>query len=114
MGVTGGIEPREDFPARPLFEELLRDKHLLIADHTRRHLKNEITFPGAVIDRANRSRWQDEGALTLGARATREVDRLLSASSPSRLADDTRAELVRLMEAEAHRCGMERLPDRPE
>ena len=32
-----GIEPRDDFPSRPLFEELLRDEHLLIAAHTRKH-----------------------------------------------------------------------------
>ncbi|MBT8462438.1 MAG: trimethylamine methyltransferase family protein, partial [Gemmatimonadetes bacterium] len=56
-----GITPREDFPARPLFEELLRDKHLIIADHTRRYLREEIRFPGTVLDRANRARWQDEG-----------------------------------------------------
>ena len=62
-----GIEPRDDFPARPLFEELLREKHLLIAKHTRRHLRDEIAFPGPVIDRANQARWPDEGGLTLGA-----------------------------------------------
>ena len=51
-----GIEPREDFPAAPIFEELLREKHLLIADHTRRHLREEIVFPGPVVNRANLSR----------------------------------------------------------
>ena len=29
------------------FEELLREKHLLIADHTRKHLREEITLPRA-------------------------------------------------------------------
>ena len=41
--LRAGIEPREDFPSRPLFEELLAEKHLLIADHTRRHLRSELT-----------------------------------------------------------------------
>jgi len=45
-----GIQPREDFPALPLLQELLRDKHLLIADHTRRYLRSEIAFPGPTID----------------------------------------------------------------
>jgi trimethylamine--corrinoid protein Co-methyltransferase len=107
-----GIEPREDFPARPLFEELLREKHLLIAQHTRRHLREEIGFPGPVIDRANRARWLEEGGLTLGERARREVARLLEAWQPPRLGEDVRRELVRRMEAEARRHGMDALPER--
>jgi trimethylamine--corrinoid protein Co-methyltransferase len=107
-----GIEPRDDFPARPLFEELLREKHLLIARHTRRHLRDEIALPGAVIDRANLARWTEEGALTLGERARREVARLQAAWQPSGLGDDVKAEVQRRMEAEARRCGMDRLPER--
>lgn len=107
-----GIVPREDFPSRPIFEELLREKHLLIAKHTRRHLRDEITFPGPVIDRANQARWAEEGGLTLGQRARSEVARLIGAWQPSRLADDVKAELVRRMEAEARRFGMDRLPER--
>lgn len=106
-----GIEPREDFPARPLFEELMREQHLLIAKHTRRHLKSEIVFPGPVIDRANHSRWVEEGGLTLNDRARREVARLLKASEPSRLNDAAKQELTRLMHAEAQRSGMSRLPE---
>jgi trimethylamine:corrinoid methyltransferase-like protein len=85
---------------------------LLIADHTRRHLRDEITFPGPVVDRANRSRWLDEGGLTLEQRAASEVERLLSSYTPSALPEDVKAELDRLMTAEARRHGMERLPDR--
>jgi len=56
--LVAGIEPRDDFPAAPLLSELMREHHLLIADHTLRHLRSEISFPGPVIDRANRSRWR--------------------------------------------------------
>jgi len=107
-----GIEPRDDFPARPLFEELLREKHLLIARHTRRHLRDEIAFPGPVIDRASHARWLEEGGLTLGQRARREVERRLEAYRPSGLGDDVKRELVRRMEAEARRFGMDSLPER--
>jgi trimethylamine--corrinoid protein Co-methyltransferase len=107
-----GIEPREDFPAAPIFEELLREKHLLIADHTRRHLREEIVFPGPVVERANRSRWLDEGGLSLYERAAKEVDRLVDSYTPSRLPEDVKTELDRLMTAEARRYGMDRLPDR--
>jgi trimethylamine--corrinoid protein Co-methyltransferase len=108
--LVSGIRPREDFPAIPIFQELLRDKHLLIAKHTRRYLRDEITFPGPTIDRANRARWLEEGGLTLRDRAAREVSRLLSCYAPSRLPAETKSELTRLMEREARRYGMEALP----
>ena len=110
--LVSGIEPREDFPSRPIFEELLRDKHLLIADHTRRHLRDEISCPGPVVHRANRSRWLDDGGLSLGQRAAAEVERLIASYTPSALPEDVATELGRLMTAEARRHGMEKLPDR--
>lgn len=105
-----GIEPRDDFPSIPIFEELLREKHLLIADHTRRHLRQEIYFPGPVIDRASRARWSKDGQLTLRARASREVARLVEKCPPSRLAGDKKSELTGLMQREARRYGMADLP----
>jgi len=107
-----GIEPKEDFPARPHFDEMLKEGHLLIADHTRKHLKSEHYFPGPVIERANLARWRSEGKSTVGDRARREVARHLDAYEPSRLADDVKQKLVELMDAEARRHGLERLPDR--
>jgi len=105
-----GIEPREDFPSRPRFEELLREQHLLISDHTRKYLREELDFPGPVIDRANRSRWQEEGSLTLGERAKREVDRIVGEHRPVRLSDAVKSDLTQLMEAEGRRYGMACLP----
>ncbi len=105
-----GIEPREDFPAQPILEELIRDKHLLIADHTRKYLRVEHYFPGAVIDRANSSRWKEEGSLTIGERATKEIERLLQAYEPASLDDDTIVEMTGIMKREAARFGMDSLP----
>jgi len=109
-----GIEPREDFPSIPLFEELRSKKHLLIAAHTRRHLREEITFPGPVIDRANRDRWIDDGKQSLMERATKEVNRLVATHKPSRLPETTKQELMHLMQREARRYGTETLPAREE
>jgi trimethylamine--corrinoid protein Co-methyltransferase len=108
--LLAGIEPREDFPALPIFQELLAEKHLLISDHTRRYLRQEILFPGPVIDRATRARWIKDGRVTLRERAAREVARLIGQYQPSRLADDKKSELARLMEGEARRHGMPGLP----
>lgn len=110
--MLAGIQPREDFPSRPLFEELLRDEHLLIADHTRRHLRDEIRFPGPAIDRANQARWQEEGARTLGERASAEVERLIGQYEPSRLQAERKDQLVDRMEAAAREAGMDALPSR--
>jgi trimethylamine---corrinoid protein Co-methyltransferase len=109
-----GIEPREDFPARPIFEEMLSEGHLLIAKHTRRHLREEHHVPGPVMDRANRSRWMEEGGMTLGDRAHREVERRIGQWVPSRLSPGTKQEIVRLMAVEARRHGMDALPPREE
>ena len=110
--LRAGIEPRDDFPAQPLLEELLAEKHLLIADHTRRHLRAELGFPGPVIDRTSRPRWLEEGGRTLGERAAAEVDRLLADAAPSPLDEDARRELEVIMAAAARTAGMDKLPAR--
>ena len=107
-----GIEPREDFPSLPLFQEFLRDKHLIIADHTRRHLRDEIRFPGPIIDRANRARWEADGGTTLRERASGEVERLIAGAEPSRLDDGVKAQLIERMERAAKDAGMDALPPR--
>ncbi len=105
-----GIEPRADFPAVPHFQELIKEGHVLITDHTRKYLREEHYFPGPTIDRANRSRWQQEGASTLGDRAHVEVNKLLEQYTPSAISGDTKNELTKLMVAEAKRHGMDALP----
>jgi trimethylamine---corrinoid protein Co-methyltransferase len=107
-----GIEPRDDFPALPLFQELLRERHLIIADHTRRHLRDEITFPGPVINRATRARWEEEGATGLWGRAAAEVERLIAEGQPSGLEDGKKKQLEARMLAEARGAGMDTLPPR--
>jgi len=105
-----GIEPKEDFPSLPLFKEMLTEGHLLIAGHTRRHMRSEHYFPGPVIDRCNRSRWQDEGHHSNFERAHREVERIIAAAADSTLPDQIKKDLTRLMTAEAKRYGMTDLP----
>jgi trimethylamine--corrinoid protein Co-methyltransferase len=107
-----GVEPKGDFPALPLFQEFLREKHLLIADHTRRYLRDEIGFPGPVIDRATRSQWMEKGGLTLKERAAREVQRVVQEARPSRLPNEVKRAMIDVMEGEARRCGMDSLPPR--
>ena len=104
------IVPREDFPSIQHFKELLKEKHLLIADHTRKYLREEHYFPSPVIDRANRSRWLEEGGLTLAERAHREVEKIISEYRPSRLPEDKKKSLTDLMTREAQKFGLNKLP----
>jgi trimethylamine--corrinoid protein Co-methyltransferase len=111
LRMVRGIESKEDFPSLPRFEELLKEQHLIISKHTRRYLKEEQYLPGKVIERANRARWHEEGCLTLGDKAKSEVERLVSEYRPSALPDDIKNELTELMEAEAGRFGVDKLPE---
>jgi trimethylamine:corrinoid methyltransferase-like protein len=105
-----GIEPRDDFPSRPLFEELFEEKHLLIAAHTRKHRKEQIRFASPVIERAPLGRWREEGETTLAERARREVARVVAAWTPSRLPDETKRALRERMGHAASAGGMGELP----
>ena len=94
----------------PVFQELLREGQVLIAEHTRRHLADEIHAPSPVIDRASLARWREDGSETLAARAGREVERLLSLWAPSRLDQDAKRSLRERMEGAAAGAGMPALP----
>jgi trimethylamine--corrinoid protein Co-methyltransferase len=110
--VRAGVIPRDDFPSLPHFRELLNEGHLLIAEHTMSHLRDEIEFPGPVIDRAGRSRWVEEGSTSLEDRARAEVSRIVAAHEPSRLSESVVRDLEERMLAAAKACGMDALPDR--
>jgi trimethylamine--corrinoid protein Co-methyltransferase len=112
LRMVKGIKPKEDFPSLPRFEELLKDEHLLISKHTRKYLKDEIFFPGPVINRVNNARWIEEGSSTIEERAYDEVEKLLRSYHPSSLPEGTKKELISIMETEAKHQGQSKLPER--
>ena len=84
---------------------MLREKHLLTADHIRAHFQQEITCTGAVIGRANRVRWEKEDGRAMRDRVAAKVERLIAKCPPARLADESRADLAERMSAEGRRHG---------
>ncbi len=110
LRLVKGIEPKEDFPSRPRFEELLQEEHLLISKHTRKYLKEEIFFPGQVINRSNNARWVEEGSSTMEERAHKQIEILLKSYNDNPLTDSVKNELQSLMEKEAGRYGQDKLP----
>jgi trimethylamine--corrinoid protein Co-methyltransferase len=105
-----GIEARDgDFPSRPHFEEMLKDGHLLIAEHTQRWFAEEVRLPGRVVDRANRARHLEEGGKTLEQRAHERVVELLR--NPAKAGDaERRRRLDEVMLRAARAAGMSALP----
>ncbi|MEN8006579.1 MAG: trimethylamine methyltransferase family protein [Candidatus Krumholzibacteriota bacterium] len=106
-----GVTPRDDFPVRPRVEELLAEGHLLINDHSLKNLADEHHFPGPVIERANQSRWLEEGGRLLAARARAAADTLEFSWQPPGLSAEAQAGLVERMSAAAAAAGMDHLPE---
>lgn len=99
--LAAGLEPREDFPADALFDELLREKTLLTADHTLKYFRQEHCIPGPLIDRT-----QIQGHLgsapDLMQRARDEVERHLARyEPPDVLSPEQRRDLEGVMTAAA-------------
>lgn len=110
LRMVRGIEPRDgDFPSEPHFRDLLAEGHSLISRHTRRWIRKEIHFPGPVINRANHARFVQEGSLSQGEHARREVARHL-AQPPNPIDGDRRRALDEIMAAAASEVGMHHLP----
>ena len=68
----------------------------------------DTTF--GTIERANLNRWREEGSRTVGEKAREEVERLVEAARPVRLPTSTQEALTHLMQDEARRHGLGKLP----
>lgn len=113
LALTRELAPADDVPVTPLLEELLREKHLVIAAHTRTHLRDAIAFPSTILDRDSRPRWESEGRRSLLDRARDAIARHLSAYRPPEIPSEVTEELTRRMGAAAALNGMARLPSGP-
>jgi trimethylamine--corrinoid protein Co-methyltransferase len=105
-----GIIPREEKLAEDLFGDLADGQLFLTSPRTVAYMREEVTSPGAAIDRQPRELWQSRGSKDALRHAHELVNSLLAKHKPQALPDDVRAELVRIMTAEARRYGMDRLP----
>ena len=99
---------------RALAEDLWGDigsgDHFLTSPTTLRWLRDEMTFPSAVIDRRTRETWRADGSTSTLDRARQRVRDILARHQPKPLADGVRRELVKIMSADAKRHGLDRLP----
>jgi trimethylamine--corrinoid protein Co-methyltransferase len=73
------VEVRDDLPAVDLIAELVREQHLLTAEHTLAHWPAELYLPGPMIDRTNWDQWAEQGSRDWRARASAVIDETLAA-----------------------------------
>jgi trimethylamine--corrinoid protein Co-methyltransferase len=100
--LVAGLEPREDFPADALFDELLREKTLLTADHTLKYFHQEHYIPGPLIDRTQLQEGPAGEGPDLMQRARDEVQRHLAQYEPPEvLSAQHRRDLEGVMNAAA-------------
>lgn len=94
------IEPMDDLPAGPLFDELLRDRNLLAADHTLSNFRKVHYLAGPTFVRGQ----IDDNTLipALTSRAKDQVDALVAAHKmPTVLSNDQNKELEKVMKRAA-------------
>lgn len=73
------VEVRGDLPAGALMDELVRDKHLLMSEHTLEHWPEELYLPGPTLDRTNWDQWGAQGSKDWRGRAQEVVEETLAA-----------------------------------
>lgn len=109
LRLARGIEGRGDPLADDLWGDLASGDHFLTSPTTLRWLREEMVFPGAVIDRRTREKWRADGSTSF-ERARERVRDLLARRQPKPLADGVCRQLMEIMSADARRHGMDRLP----
>jgi trimethylamine--corrinoid protein Co-methyltransferase len=93
------VKPLDDLSTLPLVRQLLREQHLLVADHTLKYWPQELYRPGPAIDRLNRDNWEKAGRPTLHQRTLADIEQRLAAYRPVELDPAVDAEMRRLIRA---------------
>jgi trimethylamine--corrinoid protein Co-methyltransferase len=76
------LRPLGDLPTSDLVEQLLKEDHLITAEHTLEHWPQELYLTDPVTDRANREAWEEGGSMQLYDRACQEVETRLANYTP--------------------------------
>ncbi|MGE5179671.1 MAG: trimethylamine methyltransferase family protein [Bacteroidota bacterium] len=108
LRLVRGVARRDGDPVA-LFADLVARGEFLSHPHTRRHWREELSLPSAVIDRATHGDWESAGARSAEERARDEVRRILASEPEPALSEATLAAIGEVMAAEAERFGW-RLP----
>jgi len=111
LRLASGIELRDD-PIVPMdvMREGIERKSFLSLPHTLKWFRAEAYFPGGVVDRNALDEWQKLGSKDAMRRASERVEKVLREHAPEPLDAAVAAHLRELMELEAKKFGMSKLP----
>jgi trimethylamine--corrinoid protein Co-methyltransferase len=110
LRLVQGLEQRSEKLAEDLYGDVDTGDHFLTSPETLKWLRKEPFIPSECIDRSNRDDWIKAGSTSARVRAQEQVREILLKHTPEPLAEDLTKELRRIMEAEARRYGLEKLP----
>ena len=105
-----GIEARTETLATAMFAQVGLHSDFLKLKETRRLFKQEQYLPSPVIDRGSLRAWQEAGSHDTFARARARTQELLAAYKRPQLLTEAERAMRDLIEREARRVGLERLP----
>ena len=110
LRLSEGIELRDDPIAMPLIEAGLEKKEFLSLPHTTKWFRKEAYFPDPVIERGTLEEWRSKGKKDAAERARERVDEILAKHEPEALDAEVVEHITGLMESEAKRYGLDKLP----
>ena len=105
-----GIEARTETLATAMFAQVGLHSDFLKLKETRDLFKQEQYLPSPVIDRGSLRAWQEAGSHDTFARARARTQELLAAYKQPQLLTEAERAMRDLIEREARRVGLERLP----
>jgi trimethylamine--corrinoid protein Co-methyltransferase len=108
-----GISMRELPLIQDLFENFTQDTEFLTKDHTLKWYQQEHTYP-LIIDRDTYDTWVGLGKKSMVTRASEEVEKLLTTTSPNLLKSDVQKALEEIMLADAKSIGVQAIPKLPD
>ena len=105
-----GIEARTETLATAMFAQLGLHSNFLKLKETRSLFRQEQYLPSPIIDRGSLRAWQEAGSHDTFARARARTQELLAAYKRPQLSAETERAMHDIIEREARRIGLERLP----
>ena len=85
MRVLQGIEVDDETLALDVIDQVGPGGHFLMADHTIRHMRSELYYPSAVVDRQGWDMWKQDGSQDAVQRARQIAQDILANHQPNPL-----------------------------
>ena len=103
--IARGFEATPDTLATEVVHAVGPGGHYLAEEHTVRHFRQEIWFPGPAWTRQAWDGWEDQGRTSMGERAAAKVRRILATHQPEPMDEALAREVDRIVECARQELG---------